>query len=174
MAAAMIAAMAAEVAIRVSADADGEQLAALDAVSWPLHLQVAPPLRAGEPFFTARREPRDVIVADWGRIVGYLRLGRHMKIPANDHVLHIQSLVVAAEARGQGIGGLLLDAGVAEARRRGAAKLGLRVLSNNPAALRLYRRHGFEEEGRLRSELRRDDGSYADDVWMALWLRPLP
>jgi ribosomal protein S18 acetylase RimI-like enzyme len=166
--------MPAQVTVRVSHDADAEQLAVLDAVSWPHQLQVAAPQRADKPFFTTWREPRDVIVADRGRIVGYIRLGRHMKIAANDHVLHIESLVVAAEARGQGIGGLLVDAGIHEARRRGVRKLGLRVLSNNPGALRLYQRHGFEEEGRLRSELRRDDGSYADDVWMALWLRPLP
>ncbi len=53
-------------------------------------------------------------------------------------------------------------------------KLGLRALSNNPGALRLYERHGFVEEGRLRAELRRDDGTYADDVWMALWLQQPP
>lgn len=164
--------MPAPVTIRVSNDADADELAVLDAVSWPRQLQVVPPQRADEPFFTTWREPRDVIVADRGGIVGYVRLGRHMKIAANDHVLHIEALVVAAEARGQGIGGLLIDAGIHEARRRGVAKLGLRVLSNNPGALRLYRHRGFEEEGRLRSELRRADGSYADDVWMALWLRP--
>jgi ribosomal protein S18 acetylase RimI-like enzyme len=170
----MIAHVSAQVTIRVSNEHDAEQLAALDAASWPRQLQVMPPQRADEPFFTAWREPRDVIVADHGGIVGYIRLGRHMKIAANEHVLHIESVVVATQARGQGIGGLLVDAGIEEARRRGVAKLGLRVLSNNPGALRLYRRRGFEEEGRLMSELRRDDGSYADDIWMALWLRPLP
>jgi hypothetical protein len=52
------------------------------------------------------------------------------------------------------------------------AKLGLRALSNNVNAIRLYERYGFTEEGRLKAELRRPDGSYADDIWMALWLRP--
>lgn len=164
--------MPAPVTIRVADDADAEQLAALDAAAWPRQFQVTPPQRADELFFTTWRDPRDVIVADRGGIVGYIRLGRHMKIAANDHVLHIASLVVATQARGQGIGGLLVDAAVQEARRRGVTKLGLRVLSNNLGALRLYRRCGFEEEGRLRSELRRDDGSYVDDVWMALWLLP--
>jgi RimJ/RimL family protein N-acetyltransferase len=49
-------------------------------------------------------------------------------------------------------------------------KLGLRVLSTNQHAIGLYRRHGFVEEGRLRDEIRLPDGSYADDVWMALAL----
>jgi ribosomal protein S18 acetylase RimI-like enzyme len=159
--------------LRVAEASDSGQLAALDAFAWPTELQVMPPQPADAPFFTTWRDPSDVIVADCGGIVGYVRLGRHMKIAANDHVLHVEALVVAAEARGQGLGGQLLDEGIREARRRGVAKLGLRVLSNNPGAVRLYRGRGFEEEGRLRSELRRADGSYADDIWMALWLRPL-
>jgi RimJ/RimL family protein N-acetyltransferase len=36
------------------------------------------------------------------------------------------------------------------------------------------KKHGFTEEARLRAELRRPDGSYADDVWMSLWLSDLP
>ncbi len=97
-------------------------------------------------------------------------MGRHMNIPANDHVLHVEAVVVAAAARGRGVGSALVEAGVAEARSRGVLKLGLRTLSNNAAALSLYGRHGFVEEGRLRRELRRADGTYADDVWMAMWL----
>jgi ribosomal protein S18 acetylase RimI-like enzyme len=72
-----------------------------------------------------------------------------MRIPSNDHVLHIE-----------------------ESRGRSVAKLGLRALSNNVNAIRLYQRYGFTEEGRLKAELRRPDGSCADDIWMALWLRP--
>lgn len=163
-----------ETQIRVSTTADAQRLADLDAVSWPVSVQVSPPQDAGTAFFTAWRQPSDVIVAIAGDVIlGYVRLGRHMSIAANDHVLHIEALVVSAEARGLGIGSRLVDAAIEDARRRGVAKLGLRALSNNPTALRLYERHGFVEEARLRQELRRDDGSYADDIWMALWLRPL-
>jgi ribosomal protein S18 acetylase RimI-like enzyme len=157
--------------IRFATASDSPRLADLDARSWPVALQVSPPQQADEPFFTAWREPADVIVADLsGSIEGYVRLGRHMRIPSNEHVLHIEALVVSPTARGNGLGSRLIAAAMEEARDRGVVKLGLRALSNNPSAIRLYERHGFVEEGRLRAELRREDGTYADDVWMALWL----
>jgi ribosomal protein S18 acetylase RimI-like enzyme len=164
-----------EPAIRPAALPDGPALAELDAVSWPVELQVVPPQPATEPFFTDRRQPQDVLVAEIdGALVGYLRLGRHMSIADNDHVLHIDALVVAPTARSHGVGSLLLDAAVDEARRRGVRKLGLRALSTNDRALRLYQRHGFAEEGRLHAEFRRPGGTYADDVWLALWLTRRP
>jgi ribosomal protein S18 acetylase RimI-like enzyme len=159
----------------MSAADDERQLAELDAASWPAELQVAPPQDASQPFFTAWRQPGDVIVAGLdGAVAGYVRLGRHMGIASNDHVLHIDALVVSPDSRGQGVGALLVAAAIAEARRRGIAKLGLRALSTNTSAIRLYEKHGFAEEARLRAELRRPDGSYADDVWMSLWLSDLP
>jgi ribosomal protein S18 acetylase RimI-like enzyme len=167
--------MASGVHLRLSAEDDERQLAELDAASWPLQLQVAPPQDASQAFFTTWRPARDVLVAGLnGSIAGYVRLGRHMGIPSNDHVLNIDALVVSPDSRGQGIGAALIVAAIAEARRRSVAKLGLRALSNNPNAIHLYERHGFTEKARLRAELRRPDGSYADDVWMSLWLSDLP
>ena len=99
--------------------------------------------------------PEDVIVATVdGVVVGYARLGRHMSLPANDHVLHLEALVVSPHARRSGIGALLVEATISEARRRGARKLGLRALSTNFGAIRLYENHGFHEEGRLKEEIR--------------------
>jgi ribosomal protein S18 acetylase RimI-like enzyme len=113
--------------------------------------------------------PEDVIVATVGGVVvGYARIGRHMRIPANDHVLHLEALAVSPHARRSGIGSLLIEATIAEARRRGARKLGLRALSTNVHAIRLYENHGFREEARLTEEIRLSDGSFADDVWFAL------
>jgi ribosomal protein S18 acetylase RimI-like enzyme len=160
--------------IRPASAHDERDLARLDATSWPVELQVSPPQDASEEFFTPRRKVEDVIVAEsGGSVVGYVRVGRHMHVPSNDHVLHVDALVVSPASRGHGIGGALIEAAIAEARRRGVAKLALRALSNNPTAIRLYEKHGFEQEARLRAELRRPDGSYADDVWMVLWLRDL-
>ena len=101
-------------------------------------------------------------------MVGYARVGRHMSIPANDHVLHLEALAVSPHARRSGIGSLLVEAAIDEARRRGARKLGLRALSTNSGAIRLYERHGFREEARLKEEIRLPDGNFADDVWFAL------
>ena len=57
-----------------------------------------------------------------------------------------------------------------EAARRGARKLGLRVLGGNASARALYASAGFVVEGVLRDEFWLD-GRFVDDVFMA---RPLP
>ncbi|MEM6656327.1 MAG: GNAT family N-acetyltransferase, partial [Planctomycetota bacterium] len=58
-------------------------------------------------------------------------------------LLNLHDLVVAAEHRGRGAGGRLLDAVEGEARSRGCAFVTLEVVGSNRAAQRLYRRHGF-------------------------------
>ena len=54
---------------------------------------------------------------------------------------------VAAEARGRGIGGALLDALLALAREQGFRALSLAVDRQNAAARRLYERKGFRDAG---------------------------
>lgn len=157
--------------IRAAATADATALARLDATAWSPDVQVVPPNDADAPFFTGHRRPEDVIVAaDGGSLAGYAHLARHISIPKNEHVLHLNALVVAPEQRGRGISHRLVDAAIAEARRRGARKLGLRALSTNTVAVELYRQHGFTVEGQLREEFLQPDGNWADDVWMALFL----
>jgi ribosomal protein S18 acetylase RimI-like enzyme len=161
------------VTVRVATLGDDRALAELDAISWPFELRIVPPQPASEPFFGPRRRPQDVLVAiREGAVIGYARLDRHMGTPTNDHVLHFAALAVSPHARGAGVGAMLVRAGIDEARRRGARKFGLRALSTNLRAIRLYTRHGFREEGRLIREFRLADGTYADDLWFALWLDP--
>ena len=148
-------------------------LAALDAVVWPLELQIAAPARADAPFFDGRRRPEDVLVATEepdGVILGYVHLTPHLPLASNAHVLHLRSVAVAPHARGQGIGAKLIAASVEEARHRGALKVGLRALATNAVAIDLYERAGFVQEGRLQDEFRLADGSFVDDLWFALWL----
>jgi ribosomal protein S18 acetylase RimI-like enzyme len=160
-----------QIHLRTATTADDRALAALDAEAWPPELWVVPPQPAAEPFFGPRRKPGDVLVAvSDGTILGYARLGRHLPVPANEHVLHFEALTVSPDARGRGVGSLLIGALVGEARSRGARKLGLRALSTNTRAIALYERAGFELEGRLRDEIRLPDGTFADDLWFALWL----
>lgn len=111
-----------------------------------------------------------IATADDGTVLGYARLARHLRIDANAHVLHLDAVAVAPESTGQGAGRALIRAAIAEARRRGARKLGLRALSTNGRAIALYEAAGFVEEGRLKDEIRLPDGSFADDVWFALVL----
>jgi ribosomal-protein-alanine N-acetyltransferase len=59
----------------------------------------------------------------------------------------VQTLAVAADQRGLGLGGELLRALLAEARRRGATEVLLEVRAENDAAQQLYARHGFERIG---------------------------
>lgn len=157
--------------IRTATLSDDAELARLDASAWSPEVEVVPPNSSTTPFFTGFRPPHDVIVAcEDHSIAGYAHLARHIPIPKNKHVLHLNALVVAPHQRGRGISHQLVDAAIDEARQRGAQKLGLRALSTNTVAVDLYRQHGFIIEGQLRREFQQPDGSWADDVWMALFL----
>jgi N6-L-threonylcarbamoyladenine synthase/ribosomal-protein-alanine N-acetyltransferase len=59
----------------------------------------------------------------------------------------IQTIAVAEEARGHGLGRTLMQTLITEARKRGARTVFLEVRADNPGAQRLYRRLGFEEIG---------------------------
>lgn len=83
-------------------------------------------------------------------------------------------MMVAAGWRGVGVGSALLEAALDWARRAGAHKVGLQVWPHNEAALRLYRRFGFVEEGRLRRHYRRRNGELWDALVMGLALDEAP
>ena len=65
--------------------------------------------------------------------------GLHSNKPGE---MYIEQLAVSSAARGQGIGGMLIDWGESVARQRGAKMLSLGVLNGNPA-IRLYEKKGF-------------------------------
>jgi ribosomal protein S18 acetylase RimI-like enzyme len=76
-------------------------------------------------------------------------------------------IMVATDARGQGIGRSLLGAAVAWAEAHPEIeKLGLSVFVDNTRAIELYRAFGFREEGRRPREFRLEDGRYVDDLLM--------
>lgn len=64
-------------------------------------------------------------------------------------LFHLASLAIAPAWRRQGWGGRLLQELLGRARRRGCQGCRLEVRTSNRAALSLYRRWGFREEGRL-------------------------
>ena len=68
---------------------------------------------------------------------------------AYDDEAHVSTIGVARERQGEGIGGRLLDALLAEADRRSPVVL-LEVRADNEHAIGLYRRRGFAEIGRRR------------------------
>ncbi len=82
-------------------------------------------------------------VARAGAAVAGFALGRVIV-----DVAELRVLVVSAPFRRRGVGRRLLDAFVAEARARGAARIALEVRAGNDAARALYRTVGLDCEGR--------------------------
>ena len=161
--------------IRRSDPADAEQLTRLaDAVSaepqgWLI--SVAGEWRsAGDErrFLKAlRRYPHAaVFVAERedGTLVGRLSVGRDPH-PASAHVADV-GLMVALDARRQGVGTALLQAAVEWAREAGIRKLELHVFPWNEAAIALYDAFGFEREGYRKRHYRRG-GELVDAILMA-------
>jgi RimJ/RimL family protein N-acetyltransferase len=105
-----------------------------------------------------------VAAADDGGIVGILNL------EVAPYGVAGLGMCVAQDWRGRGVGGALVEGAIAAARRLGAHKLSLQVWPHNQAARRLYRRHGFVEEGRLRRHYPRRNGELWDAVMMGLVL----
>ncbi|GMU42400.1 MAG: hypothetical protein AMXMBFR25_03860 [Lysobacterales bacterium] len=101
-----------------------------------------------------------------GRIVAHGYLGRPQPYARRRHVGAIGIAVDPAYQR-RGIGDALLRALIVRAECwMQMTRLELEVYVDNVAALALYRKHGFVEEGRMRAYAFRD-GAYADAYAMA-------
>ena len=79
-------------------------------------------------------------------------------------------MMVRESHRGRGVGSRLLEACIDWSRAHGAHKITLTVWPHNEPALRLYERHGFVIEGRLRRHWRRRNGELWDALLMGLVL----
>jgi RimJ/RimL family protein N-acetyltransferase len=79
-------------------------------------------------------------------------------------------MIVAADWRGRGVGTALVAAAIDWARAHGLHKLTLSVFPHNDAAIALYRKFGFEEEGRREKQVRRANGELWDLIEMGLLL----
>ncbi len=104
------------------------------------------------------------VTVDGGRLVG------HAGMELAPYNVASLGMVVDAAWRGRGVGGALVEAAVDWSRRRDAHKLTLQVWPHNSVARRLYRRHGFVEEGLLHRHYRRRNGQLWDAVVMGLVL----
>jgi ribosomal protein S18 acetylase RimI-like enzyme len=91
-------------------------------------------------------------------------------VDASRHGFGELGMAVLREWRGRGVGSALLAAGINWARERGLHKLSLSVFPHNTAAIALYRKHGFVEEGRRVKQYRRSSGEFWDAVDMGLLL----
>lgn len=155
------------IVVRRAALADDPVLSQLDLAAWAEVSNVVPLAPPGRAFFTQGTRPDDVLVAELNnRLAGYLKLRPPTPLASNAHVQQIQGLAVDPRMQRQGVGRALIGGAIEEARRRGARKVSLRVLSSNRAAQRLYAACGFEVEGVLREEFL-VHGRYVDDWQMA-------
>jgi RimJ/RimL family protein N-acetyltransferase len=105
-----------------------------------------------------------LVAAAGAEIIGALH------IEASRHGFGEFGMLVAREWRGRGVGSALLAAAIEWARERNLHKLILGVFAHNAAAIALYRKFGFVEEGRRVKQYRRANGELWDAVDMGLLL----
>ena len=145
--------------IRPAVDPDVAALATLEAEAFP------------EPWSRRLladelRHPASLVLVaeDAGAVVGYASFRR-----AADEA-ELLRVAVAPPARSRGVGRRLVEAGLHELARGGAARCFLEVRPANAQALALYRRLGFAETGRRRAYY--PDGS--DALILSRAVEPAP
>ena len=111
--------------------------------------------------FTASIAESIVAVAD-GQIVGMI----HTDV--RRYGVGELGMLVDCEWRGRGVGSALIQATIAWARDQGLHKLSLEVFAQNTAAIALYRKCGFVEEGHRVKHYRRANGELWDSLIMGL------
>jgi len=79
-------------------------------------------------------------------------------------------MAIARQWRRHGVGSALLSTAIESARDRGMHKLSLSVFPHNEAAIALYWKFGFIEEGRRIKHYRRSNGELWDAIEMGLML----
>ena len=101
-------------------------------------------------FHAKQEQALPVLVADiGGTVAGFTSYGPFRPWPAYLHSVE-NSLYVAAEQRGRGIGSQLLPALIQRAADRGLHTMIAGVDATNTASLRLHAKFGFELIGRFR------------------------
>lgn len=162
-------------AIRTATPDDFPALhAALDRVARErryLAIFTAPPLERSVAFYQGLLDeglPLQVLVRGtqilgWCDICGLF----------GDTRVHIGVLGIGLlpEARGQGLGGRLMQSALDAAWARGLTRIELSVRTDNTRAARLYERLGFEHEG-IKRQACLVDGVYHDIAAMALLREP--
>jgi diaminopimelate decarboxylase len=131
--------------------------------------EVETPARAYRARFRQSWTDREaqVVALDGGRVVGHVYIQREPH-PVTRHVATL-GIAVSADRREVGIGRALMAEAFRWARSVGVEKIMLSVYPHNHAALALYRRCGFVEEGRLVGHSRKSTG-YEDEILMSAWV----
>jgi ribosomal protein S18 acetylase RimI-like enzyme len=112
----------------------------------------------------ARTAAESLVAVGGGQIVGML----HVEV--SRHGFGEIGMLVDRDWRGCGVGRALVQAAISSARGRGLHKLCLEVFAHNTAAVALYRKSGFVQEGRRIRQYRRANGELWDSIVMGLAL----
>ncbi|HDR7854648.1 GNAT family N-acetyltransferase [Bacillus paranthracis] len=105
-------------------------------------------------------------------IVGFLSFSRNPM----ERLHHVGSfgMGIKKEFCNYGIGTKMLSYLINWAKaQKGLEKICLGVLSNNKRAIHVYKKLGFQEEGRQIKQIKFENGEYADDILMALHLKEI-
>ncbi len=87
------------------------------------------------------------------------------------HIIYLGGFVVDHSVQGRGIGSRILDHIKQKAANEGKKRIELTVDINNEAALKLYKKTGFEIEGRIRNSYKINPGNqYLDEYLMGIIL----
>lgn len=127
-----------------------------------------PPLRFGRRYMRdlVNSPDSDTWIADEnGRLAGFAIV--EVTSEAENRIAYIQTIEVAPEHRQRGIGAELLRRLEASAHARGAAAVWLHVDAHNAFAIRLYRAHGYQQQGR-------QEHYYARGRTAEIYVKPLP
>jgi diaminopimelate decarboxylase len=116
-------------------------------------------------------EAAHLVAAASGRVVGSISIRRDTH-PVTRHTASI-GMFVTSGWRGRGVGTALMEEAMRWARDMGIERVDLTVYPHNQAAISLYRRFGFVEEGRLVRHSKKSYG-YEDEILMAVWLGAQP
>ncbi len=114
---------------------------------------------------TSREDAPAFFAVDGPRVVGFIDI-----VPQErEGIRHRGQLGMGihADYRGRGIGTRLMEAALAKARAAGLIRVDLGVYVSNPAAMALYAKFGFIEEGRI-VKGRYLDGRFDDIIQMGL------
>lgn len=136
--------------------ADYAQAADAHAVVMLLDAYARDPAGGGEPLsdFAQQhlvaelaRRPQAYTVLAWlgAQPVGLVNCIEGFSTFACQTLVNVHDVAVLPGQRGKGVGRLMLACAEAEARRRGACKLTLEVLSGNMPARKLYEAQGFAD-----------------------------
>lgn len=149
--------------VRTAAAGDARAMAELFAAVAEERTGIAtePPVDVDERAAQFARTAAGSVVAVAGdRIVGVLH------VEPSRHGFGELGMLVDRDWRGRGVGSALIQVAVGRARAQGLHKLCLEVFAHNAAAIALYRKSGFTEEGRRTGQYRRASGELWDTIVM--------